>query len=867
MSPAPLPRKSLSAQEALDRALGWAAIGCKVFPCQPDGQPFTPEGWDDAPAVKSPLTRRGFYDATDDVEQIAATWMIDFPGAYVGIWAGGSGLFVLDVDRKNGKDGFASIKSRGLPLGETWSTRTGNGGEHRVFSTDSDDMRPASNLSGMQGVDVRAGGSYIIAWADAPASREEFSADIPAWMLTNESRDDFSGEGFSGSVDDWLATINQETLPSSRVRDFMANIVPKGKDFDHPRMVELAWGVVRMGAEGESGIREALELLRSEWLRGEYDTPAYRRDFDLALRGAIKKAGKVQKPLPPMVPFIEALQEASRRGAKSALDAIEREAVPTSTPLEMARHRKALFEACASRGITPGIALSIVARSKSYRLAGRISIESVWFNEGEPVYARIDPSGSLERIEGEEGIPNVAAPGAGEGPISETETAILEDFHRERNAGSFLTDEEREFLETTAGRWWGDEYIDWVASSLDHFNGPYHRMLRWIVLSVIASKWGKVPTRSANPMNCSIYGMALGPSTSGKSEAWGMAKMVIDAYFGRENSPIIGDGKKTSAIALHHRLLARDGLPSMVYADEVQGFLRDLTKSHWQGTILADMSDYYGGEVPAKLMLNDKEFSGKRASTYLTAYFTGIADIALDTITLDQWIDGFFFRFLWTFSDPIEDADEDDVVTQNLTGADYTATPEAWAVEFARVKNLQEIKWGEERLVLWEEDALERMTQFNRDLRSLLNKSSLWENVYKPLNRRFSNSIMKCATLVALSEGSERVTLRHALIAIDQAWEWHSAAVLAVSETQTDPFFRQARALLDFMRKNAIRQSGETNARIQRSTVMRERRFGASAQVDQLLRQLTDEGWVIKEGDWYIVHMESGAARSHKEES
>lgn len=863
MSAGKKPSRTLGTQEALDRALGWAALGCKVFPCQPDGSPFLPEWRDEAdrPSPKEPLTKRGFYDATDDVEQIAATWMIDYPGAYVGVWTGGSGLFVLDIDRKDGKDGFQSIRDRGLPLGETWSTRTGNDGEHRVFASDSEDLKPARELSGMRGVDIRAGGSYIIAWADAPETRDEFSRDIPAWMLSSESRDDFTGEGFSGSVDDWLASINQETIPSARVRDFMADMLPRGVEFDHVRMVELAWAAVRMGAEGESGVRGALEALRSEWLRDQYDTPAYRRDFDLALRGAIKKAGKVQRPVPPMTTFVGAIQEAARMGAKTALDGIERAVSPESTPLEMARTRKAIFQACAERGVAPGVALSIVARSKSYRHAGKLSMESVWFNEGEPIYASIDPANALGRVEAEVALPNVANPAVGEGPVSETETAILEDFEREREGGSFLTEDERTFLETGAGMWWGEEYLEWVKGALNHFNGPYHRMIRWIVLSVIASKWGKVPSRSATPMNCSLYGMALGPSTSGKSEAWGMGKMVIDAFYGREDSPIIGDGKKTSAIALHHRLLVREGLPSLVYADEVQGFLRDLTKSHWQGTILADMSDYYGGEVPAKLMLNDKEFSGKRGTTFLTAYFTGIADIALDTISLDQWIDGFFFRFLWTFSDVVEDADEDDIVTQNLTGADYTEMPEKWATEFGRVKNLQEIKWGEERLVLWEDDALERMTKFNRDLRLMLNKSSLWENVYKPLNRRFSNSIMKCATLVALSEAAEKVTLRHALIAIDQAWEWHRAAILAVSETQVDPFFRQARALLDFMRKNAIIQHAEGQARVQRSVVMRERRFGSSAQIDQLLRQLIDEGWVMKEGDWLLVHIDKTTAR------
>jgi hypothetical protein len=69
-----------------------------------------------------------------------------------------------------------------------------------------------------------------------------------------------------------------------------------------------------------------------------------------------------------------------------------------------------------------------------------------------------------------------------------------------------------------------------------------------------------------------------------------------------------------------------------------------------------------------------------------------------------------------------------------------------------------------------------------------------------------------------------------------------------VIETGKEPFERDVERCLTWIRRNAIRQVGKP-AIIQRTAVMRQ--FKPNEIADRLLRQLTEEGWLIKTGDKY----------------
>ncbi len=128
----------------MDAALAYAAKGIPVFPCKSDGS-------------KAPLTAHGFKDAIADPDQVEA-WWTKFPDAWIGMPTGkASGYDVLDLDKKNGKDGFAHVP--GWKSLSPIIAITPSGSAHLFFKADG--VTSSANVVA-NGVDTRGEGGYVI---------------------------------------------------------------------------------------------------------------------------------------------------------------------------------------------------------------------------------------------------------------------------------------------------------------------------------------------------------------------------------------------------------------------------------------------------------------------------------------------------------------------------------------------------------------------------------------------------------------------------------------------------------------------------------------------------------------------------------
>lgn len=147
----------------LSCALGLAKRGLPVFPAGPD---------------KRPLVKDWQARATADPGAIRRWWR-RWPDAMPALPMGRrSGLAVLDVDRKNGKDGMAALRKLGHdPAALSPVTiATPSGGLHAYFRWPEG---MGNSPAGMPaGVDVRAAGGYVIApGARGPKGRYRAKGD------------------------------------------------------------------------------------------------------------------------------------------------------------------------------------------------------------------------------------------------------------------------------------------------------------------------------------------------------------------------------------------------------------------------------------------------------------------------------------------------------------------------------------------------------------------------------------------------------------------------------------------------------------------------------------------------------------------
>lgn len=142
-------------QAMLDAALRYAEHGRAVLPVSRN---------------KKPINANGSQGATTDPQQIAAWWEAH-PTAQVGIATGSmSGIWVVEVDMKNGKDGIEALKNtfgdQFVCDGQALIQRTPKGGFHFVFAWDN--ARTVHNAQGvLEGVDIWGDGGFIVA---APSS-------------------------------------------------------------------------------------------------------------------------------------------------------------------------------------------------------------------------------------------------------------------------------------------------------------------------------------------------------------------------------------------------------------------------------------------------------------------------------------------------------------------------------------------------------------------------------------------------------------------------------------------------------------------------------------------------------------------------
>ena len=167
-------------RDLADAALRLAASGLRlhVFACAADKRPITTNGHDDATrdpgAIREMFGRRG--------------------AARIGVATEASGLVVVDVDIKDGRDGRPWAFDNMHRLPETRMHRTPSGGMHWIFSAPPESTVKGSvgrklangKLLGIAlGVDVKARGGYVI-WPSGldtyMVARDAPPASLPQWL-------------------------------------------------------------------------------------------------------------------------------------------------------------------------------------------------------------------------------------------------------------------------------------------------------------------------------------------------------------------------------------------------------------------------------------------------------------------------------------------------------------------------------------------------------------------------------------------------------------------------------------------------------------------------------------------------------------
>jgi hypothetical protein len=145
------------------------SLGLPVFPCGAD---------------KKPLTTHGFKDATNDPARIR-TLFSGSAAVMIGVPTGAAtDVVVIDVDRKENRQGGAWLDENSHRMPQTRTIRTASGGLH-IYLRHPGQRVKNSNDKIAPGIDVRGDGGYVIVPPSPGYSLADDApmAEVPEWLL------------------------------------------------------------------------------------------------------------------------------------------------------------------------------------------------------------------------------------------------------------------------------------------------------------------------------------------------------------------------------------------------------------------------------------------------------------------------------------------------------------------------------------------------------------------------------------------------------------------------------------------------------------------------------------------------------------
>lgn len=735
------------------RAKALAEAGFAVFPTRPDSKrPYGSDDW-----------RDGLKAATLD-PWLAWDTFEKYPKAGIGIHCGRSGIVVLDIDYKedeNGnvlKDGFDSLERAWLEIPESFKyTSVGGFGQHIYYAApEGADFNGAGRYRRMEGVDRRAGESYVVIPDHAPIPDKSTFAPAPEWLCDPAAVR--SAEEFQGTVKDWYESL-EPGKPNLLVRNAMDRIEKKyreaGNDFDHAALIESQFQAIRLGAEGNPGVPVLLERIEDLFMEreGSHTRPVeeWAHEFAEGLASGIKRYGDaidLRKSLPPFdistapsaVPDRLLIGEPGdkdvfRETLRALLEASDDDLYVTS----------ALWNAPRTRDLAREWGLQFVH-------------ERVVDARSKPEPVRENPT--LPTPE-----PSI--------PVS------VESVNR-NTSGSFLSEDE--IRRAQSRRTFIDKYLD-ASASKGFWNRTYDIPAAWTCLSMAFGLRAYIP--KGVKIGTNLWFLPVGYSGTGKSASIAFQKNVLNHML-KDGEGYYNLGAVSSPEAILLELLTRDGKPSMILQDEASTFFQSVKTKDWMKQLEYDFSNYYMGEAGPSNKLSLRDLRGKSATTSFNIYMIATPDRLLKLIDTDMFATGFMARFNWMWADPPVNDETKYRATETEIDSEKGAPPVTFDLAgdllHAREQFPEPVKvWGTK-------EAVARLEKAHEDFDRGAQKQERYDALEPAITRLGRETIWKCAALLALYEGRTTFTLDDALSALLYAEEWYRNLLRVVETTSEGEF-------------------------------------------------------------------------------
>jgi len=746
----------------VETAVALTRIGAYVFPVYVKKDPENPYR-----TTKKPGTPNGFLDATNDPYYVTDLFE-KHPNAEVGVWMGPSGFVALDIDVKRSPDGeilvdgFESFEAAYLELPDTHSFESSSkaGGRQYIYlAPEGKTLNGTSRYRGMEGVDRRAGNSYSVWVGEVPESRDVFS-EAPEWLCDVSTIR--SAAVFEGTVKEWFDTLepgSPNKLVRSAIDRVKADFESRGNDWDHAAVIERQFEAVRLGAEGNPGVPELLEVIEDLFFSrtGAHSRPEseWGYEFSEGLASGIANYGdaiELRKGLPKytldLVPA-------------GVPDSLVLDSSGTPTKEDFRKLLASLIEHTDD---------DLVATSVLWNAPRTKALAREWGLEF--VYKRVIDARKT--------------------PEPSRENPTLEKVQNSVTEGTFLTPEESEIVANT--HTFIDTYLD-ATREKGFTNETYAIPAAWTVLSMAFGRRAFIPL--SKPLEMNLWFVALGESTTGKGTEDRFLRSVLYAMFYNPEIDNYNLGALSSPDGLHIGLINRDDLPSIIHNDEAADFFRDIRVKDWMANVPDKLAKWYDGFVEPSSKISLKDARGKSAHTSLNQMMWGTPSRILSLLDASQFESGYLARVNWVWDGTIPDVNrKSDLKLQEGRKSETPIAVYRIASDLMHARNSIPDRFG----ISADLKVQKRLNRAIDEYVAHARNSPRFEFVKPAVDRLTMETLWKCAALLALYRGDTKFTMTDALVAIHYTSDWLRTLLKVAESISESPYSRDLEEIEKWIR-------------------------------------------------------------------
>lgn len=585
--------------------------------------------------------------------------------------------------------------------------------------------------------------------------KDEFERLPDAWVEYLKRDKPEEHAGFNGTITDWLDSLS-DGGPSHRVIAAIQDF-PR-ENFNHTDVVSTTWRLVRLGAEGEPGVRHAFEELYKSWVKPPYDKPNYVRELDLAVLGAIRKAGRIATTPKSLPDYFAAL-----------------ELLPSDFDSNLLTNAKDLDD----------LAKQLFAVIESERDVAAL----VWKRAKALGASEEDFSDFYERL------------------------LTMQEVHKEElvsqdiSSYGLITEAEREKVSTMET--FVEKYLNYSRMMVPdgYLNEPYHRAAAWTAASMIYGEHAYYVT--GGNLGFNLWWGVLGESSTGKNESMNPLIRLLDAYFGKEADYKIG--ADASSVGMHRKLLAREDKSSIMVDDEISGPMRKwLQAGDGAFTDMPDrLTSFYEGWAPPLDRAASSKEEKMGAHIHLCAYWLTTPSRFFNVVSSGDWASGFLARVTWAvgngraanekiqYRSPFIDISVDEEGESEFISE--------WAEQLkSEVYNLAG-GVGKRFRIQVNRAARHRMESAGSQVLNMFNGHKL-ATMLEPSVKRMMNVAWKCAGLIAAGNGRAMVIEDDVLYVLREMETWLKDLVYVASNAASSPFSAKLAKVLDSMKEYGATQ-------------------------------------------------------------